>query len=196
MNYINNIFLNLKTQYFEFYEWNNNDIIKQYRKLPIIKVSSKDIFNLKNNEIILNKNLFIKSIYIFSDGKDIIAIKLDKNGNNKYKSDINISDQEKILNIIKNQKKTNLNYKILKEKKIFFFNTRKELENKTNTINELNLSYKNKEYEKLKYIYFECFNKKEKNINLIIKKIKKEIIHNSNNFNKIIDIINLTKQNS
>lgn len=195
MIYINNILLNFQREYYEFYEWNSSDKIKQYKNLPIIKTTSKDLQNIKNNTILLDKKELDKKNYIFSDGNNIVAVKLDKNGFNKYKSSINIIDQERIINKIKNQKKIKINYKIIK-KNNNSFNTRKELENKAKIINELNKSYQKKEYEKLKYIYFECFNKKEKNINLIIKKIKKEIINNSNNFNKIIDIINLTKQNN
>ena len=195
MIYINNILLNFQKEYYEFYEWNSSDKIKQYKNLPIIKTTSKDLQNIKNNTILLDKKKLDKKTYIFSDGNNIVAVKLDKNGFNKYKSSINIIDQERIINKIKNQKKIKINYKIIK-KNNNSFNTRKELENKTKIINELNKSYQKKEFEKLKYIYFECFDKKEENINIIIKKIKKEIINSSNNFNKIIDIINLTKQNN
>ena len=116
-----------------------------------------------------------KYTYIFSDGQSIIAIKFDKKGNNKLKSDINIEDQEEMINIIDKQKVTKLKYEIIKKEKPKF-KTRIEIENKEKLLKTIAKIYNKKEYDKINYIYLECFNKLNENIEKKYKKIKKEIM--------------------
>ena len=102
MNYIYDIYLNFNNSFYDFYEWNKRDKIIHIRKIPTIKVSKKDFYNIKYNKIKISKD-FLKTIHnkteqfnnnkikyctIISDEKDIIAIKFDKNGINHMKSSL------------------------------------------------------------------------------------------------------------
>ncbi|MBR2708413.1 MAG: hypothetical protein IKE90_03140 [Bacilli bacterium] len=197
MKYIYNLELNFKNKYYDFYEWEKNDNIIQFNKIPSYKVSNKDIYNLKNNSIKISKEFLKnkKNIAIFSNKHSVLAIKFDKEGNNKFKSDINIENQEEIINIISKQNYTKLNYKVIKKEKPKF-KTRLEIENKNKLIKIINEIYNKKEYDKINYIYLECFDNKKNTIENKLIMIKKEIIKGNDNFYKILNIFKLITQNN
>ena len=63
MNYIYDIVLNFQDNYYNFFEWNREDKIKNIIKIPLYRVSDKDINILKNNIIKVSKE-FINKIKI------------------------------------------------------------------------------------------------------------------------------------
>lgn len=211
MNYIYDIFVNFQKKLYDFYDWNINDNITHIRKIPTFKISNKEFDDLKKNVLKIDKP-FLSKIYnkseefrqnetvkikytsVFSNGKEVIAIKFNKNGINYMKSTLAIDEQDDIIDIIKFQKETKLKYKIIKKHSEENFQTRFEIENKKFIINELNKIYNDKNYQKLNYIYLECFGKQEKNIDKAINKIKKEITEYNDNFYKIFKIFKITTQ--
>ena len=48
MNYIYDIILNFQERIYDFYEWNKTDVITHIRKIPVFKISSKDLYNIGN----------------------------------------------------------------------------------------------------------------------------------------------------
>ena len=204
MNYTYDIYINFQNSFFDFYEWNKNDKIIYIKKIPIFKVSSKTLHNLKNNKTIVDES-FIKKIEnktkivkdkqlkycaIISDEKDIVGINFTKNGINRKKSSIRIEDQEKIINTIKKQKINTIKYKTIIKNKITF-QTRLEKTNENILLKKINNIHKNNKNQIINYIYLECFGKKEKDINKATKKIKKEITKTNDNFYKIVNILKL-----
>lgn len=210
MNYIYDILLNPKSNYYDFFEWNENDSIIHIKKIPAFKVSRKELYDIKNNIVKINETFLntinnktetfnkdkknYKYTALFSDSKDILAVIFNKNGINKMKSSLTIDEQDEIINIIKFQNQINLKYNLIKKTNINIFKTRFEIENKNKLINEITKIYNNKESEKINYIYLECFGKKERDINKAIDKIKKEIIKGNDNFYKIFNIFKITNQ--
>ena len=209
MNYIYDIYLNYNKILYDFYEWNNKDTIIHVHKIPIFKVSTKTLIDLKQNIIKINKDflnkicnkteefkqnkiLKTKHSTLFSDGKDVIAIKFNKNGINHLKSSIYIDEHEELTNIIKNKKETQVEYKTIKKTKQNKFQTRFELENKIFILKELNKIYKTNNYQKINYICLECFGKTENNFKNSINKIKKEITKDNDNFYKIYNVFKST----
>ena len=188
MNYIYNIHLNFKDKYYGFYEWNKKDPITHIHKIPIIKLSKNDLNNIKFNYIKMEQS--ISNPCIFASNQELVGIKFNKQGYSILKSDIHIEDYYNIINKIKKYKITKLKYKIIKKEKIIF-KTRLERENKRMLLKEIKKIYMNKEYNKLNYIYMECFN--NSNINTYQKylKIKKEITNGNSNFYIINDILKL-----
>lgn len=62
MNYIYDITLNFnKNNLYEFYEWKEEDDAEFILKIPMFKVNTEDIINIKYGDIIVNKN-FLKQI--------------------------------------------------------------------------------------------------------------------------------------
>ena len=186
MKYIYDIILNINEEkvFYEYFEWLKKDKIINIRKAPIFKVSSSIINDFINYEIkidknflkiITNKSLFYKkdtkkidNIVILSNGKKSIGVSFYKNGIIKYISSMVIDEEDEANRIIKNDKEMIIKYK--KNKK--YINNNIIINNKNNNLlKELNDDYKNKKYDKLRYIYYEIFNEEQKNIRIIYKKL-------------------------
>lgn len=188
MNYIYDILLNYGSVAYDFFEWNNSDNILHIRKIPLIKVNpitlidirdydvefSKDFLESinKKTEIFNHKNIrVIEEACLLSDGANIIAIMIKNN--HLLKSKLLIDEEEEVLSICQKIKEKNINYKKIKNKKSNIFITRKEADDNKKLREELNRIFSEKNNETIKYIYYECFDKKEENI----KNIRHQLIN-------------------
>lgn len=212
MNYIYDVILDFQKEYYDFYEWNKNDNIFHMRKIPILKINEKQfneiknnivqfseattkLFNFKNAERFKQNNITkMKYTIIISTENQAMGIKINKNGIIQLKSSLLPDEQDDVIEIIKFQNEAKLEYKIIKNNKKNNFKTRFEIENEKFIYNELDKVYKQKNIQKLNYIYLECFNKQEPNIDLAYKKLKSEISKTNENFKKIYNIFKMTKQ--
>lgn len=201
MNYIYDIYLNLNKELFDFFEWNKKDKLTHIKKIPIFKISEKEIKNLINykikiDEIFLNKifnktetwNIKNKANFctLFTDGNTVLAIEFNKNGISQKKSFLLVEEELDVLETIDKIKETTFHFSILnREKKLL--KTRKEL----NIEHFIHKELKSIEEEKLNYIYFECFGKKEKNKKIILEELNK-IQKNSKTYKNLYDILKLT----
>ena len=212
MNYIYDVILDFQKEYYDFYEWNKNDNIFHMRKIPILKINEKQFNEIKNNIVQFSEattKLFnfktaerfkqnnitkMKYTIIISTENQAMGIKINKNGIIQLKSSLLPDEQDDVIEIIKFQNEAKLEYKIIKNNKKNNFKTRFEIENENFIYNELDKVYKQKNIQKLNYIYLECFNKQEPNIDLAYKKLKSEISKTNENFKKIYNIFKMTKQ--
>lgn len=212
MNYIYDVILDFQKEYYDFYEWNKNDNIFHMRKIPILKINEKQFNEIKNNIVQFSEattKLFnfktaerfkqnnitkMKYTIIISTENQAMGIKINKNGIIQLKSSLLPDEQDDVIEIIKFQNEAKLEYKIIKNNKKNNFKTRFEIENENFIYNELDKVYKQKNIQKLNYIYLECFNKQEPNIDLAYKKLKSEINKTNENFKKIYNIFKMTKQ--
>ena len=212
MNYIYDVILDFQKEYYDFYEWNKNDNIFHMRKIPILKINEKKFNEIKNNIVQISKattklynfktaerfkqNNITKMKYtiIISTENQAMGIKINKNGIIQLKSSLLPDEQDDVIEIIKFQNDAKLEYKIIKNNKNNNFKTRFEIENENFIYNELDKVYEQKNIQKLNYIYLECFNKQEPNIDLAYKKLKSEISKTNENFKKIYNIFKMTKQ--
>lgn len=200
MNYAYDILQNYKDNYFDFYEWNTIDGIVHIRKIPIFKISTDDILNIKNNKVIFDKAFLkrienkteiftkqgiknIKYACLFMNDEIVLGI------NNKKISSLLIDEELDILEQFYNLDEISINYKILKvldEK----FKTRKQMEIENKVKKELSKIDSN---DKLKYLYYECFNIKEDNVDKVkmeFKKLNKSVVEKLYNIFKMIKIKN------
>ena len=212
MNYIYDVILDFQKEYYDFYEWNKNDNIFHMRKIPILKINEKQFNEIKNNIVQFSEattKLFnfktaerfkqnnitkMKYTIIISTENQAMGIKINKNGIIQLKSSLLPDEQDDVIEIIKFQNEAKLEYKIIKNNKKNNFKTRFEIENENFIYNELDKVYEQKNIQKLNYIYLECFNKQEPNIDLAYKKLKSEISKTNENFKKIYNIFKMTKQ--
>lgn len=188
MTYIYDILLNFKDELYDFYDWNKIDNIIHIRKIPILKIDTKDLINIKNNNIIIDEKILeqiknkaeiftpknikkMEYMFLLSDGKYVLGIL--KQGRKMKKSSLLIDEEMDILDEIDNLEKINIDYKIIAKEYNDELKTRKQKETEKFLKKELN-KIKNED-DKLKYLYYECFNEKEENIEKIIYKIKESI---------------------
>lgn len=210
MIYIYDILLNFNTSLIEFFEWEENDLIKYIKKIPIYKVSDDFLYNLVKNEIkvsddflneIKDKTLFeekseeFKYCSLLTNNKIVLGVLFNEFGNVLYLSRLLIEEEKEILTIANRLSLYHINYEICNiNNKINDNLTRKEKDIKNNLLKKINFLYKNNDFEKLNYLYYEYFNKIENNND----KIYNSLILSMDNFNSkhtaLYDILTLSSK--
>ena len=201
MNYIYDIYLNLNEKLYDFFDWNKNDKLLHIKKIPLIKINEKKLKTIINNQIeIDNKTLFqlynkteiwninkkINYCALFVDGNNIIAVEFNKNGKSIKKSFMCIDEELELLESIDKINEKKFDFKILKKENMFL-KTRKQINEEKFIYEEI----KNMDENRLNYIYFECFGKKENNKKNILNNIEK-LQKNSKIYKNLYDILKLT----
>lgn len=211
MSYIYDILLNFNTKYYDFFEWNKNDEITHIKKIPIFKTTSEDFLKIKLNTVKFSENLLnlienktetfkknytskLKYSFLLSDGKDVFALKLNKEGLTTQKSSLLIEESEDIIKLLKLTKGTMFNYSIINSDIKNQFETRYEIEKKQEILKFLENTYKQNDSKKLSYLCLECFGQNETDIDIAYEKLKKEINEPNENFHKIINFFKLIIQ--
>ena len=136
-------------------------------------------------------------IAIFTNGYINICIKFTKDGINKYKSFLQIEEDDEVLELSNRLNEIDFNYQIFGEANICQFKTIKEIEAYNYIVDKIDDLYNKNDVMKLKYIYYDCFDKFEDNKNKIYEEIKQSINDNFEVSNKIYDffkLISLTEQ--
>ena len=203
MTFINDIFINLNEEYFEFYEWNKKDYIEHLKKTPIIKITNNDLTTIIDNKVII-KNEFITEYankcekynnknynYIaLTDGCRSIVVLFNKKGNILKKSSLIFEDEENICLLAKELDNNKIIYKVNKKYVLKNF-TRLEKER----IKYILKNIKKISCNCLKYLYYDCFNKEENDIHLIINTITNELKKdNSDIYIKCNNLFNIIYQ--
>lgn len=207
MNYIYDVLLNYNDEVYDCYEWNLNDNIIHIRRIPLIKVNSKDLLEIRENKIKINDEflnqikgrteIFSKKkdeLYdfssIFSDGLDALAVVFDDKGNSILKSKMLFDEENEVLEVCERIQEHEVEYYILKEEMIDPFKTRFERIKDKYIKNEIKLI---KDLDKLKYLYYECFNEIEDEKEKIIERINNELKNNWDGISKVLyDFFKLT----
>lgn len=193
MNYAYDILTNFNKNYFDFFEWNMNDIICNIKKVPVFKVtnkiindfkyntcyiSSKFLNSIKNNPIFIYKNGIKHYNYycILCSNNDCVCIKFNNQGKNSLKSSLTIDDTNHILKGITNIKNTNIHYKCQTlSSPVFSSRNSKEIQQYINI--KIQTAIKNKEWDKLEFLYLECTGKNEQNHHIIVNTLKKIMLN-------------------
>ena len=204
MNYIYDVLLNFNEKIYEFYDWNKNDNIRHIKKIPIIKVSNKDLDIIKNNQVEFEKS-FLESIYnkteeftskknklieyacLFTDDLEVIGVNVNKK---ILYSKLLLDEEMEVLDIALHISERKIDFKIIKKNSIQEFKTRNEIEQINKAKEELNKILKENNMEKLKYLYYECFDQKIDSPKEIIKTLNNEI-ENKKIIEKINNFINI-----
>lgn len=203
MNYIFDIVLNFHKNYYNFFEWNRTDKIKNIYKISIYHVTDKDLIDLKYNQIKVSESFinklkednqkYKKVICLVSNSKTSIGLLFDNSGNLLKRSSLLFEEETEANNIAKTLPLTSIEYlenirnspintlRIEKEKK-------EELEQ---FIKDLNDEYT------LKYLYYEYFNKECNDISaikkILLQELSSEWTIKKNNLYLIINLLTKNK---
>lgn len=179
MNYIYDIVLNFQNNYYQFFEWNRTDKIKNINKIAVYHVSDRDILDLTNNKIIID-NTFLnklkednkknkKLMCLVSNQSQTIGLLFSNDGVLLKRSSLMFEEETEVNNYVKDLPLTKIDY-IKNEKQESSNRLRIEKEKKDrlieyikNTSNELTL----------KYLYYEYFKEECTNLD----KIKETLIN-------------------
>ena len=205
MNYIYDVLSNFQLNYYDFFDWNKDDDILRIRKIPIIRIDNVTYTDFKYNKIKITDDFLTKienrtEVFadkgidtinysaIFTNGKESMIIKFDNKGYNLYKSSMIIDEEREVLEDVGTDRLFEISYEVIMKNSINFI-TRNESKIITKIIKDINNLYDNKEYDKLTYLYFECFDDKDNNY----LDIKDKLINNLNNDKVINKIYNFMK---
>lgn len=205
MKYIYDIILNFNESLYEFYEWKDDDNIEYIKKIPIVKVTESVFSDLKNNEFVVDDEFLnmicnkcevygnygigrIEYACLFCIDDSIMAFEFNEKGKSIYRSDLYLDECIDVLNYVKKLKVVNFKYKILSNHDENLI-TRKEIDMINFINNEIKLIYENENIDKLKYIYYECFNKLEENVSKMILDLEKYILEYPS---KLFDLLMLS----
>ncbi len=212
MNYIYDILLNFHDTLYDFYDWNPNDNIINVRKIPLFKITSNQLKEIKENSIcfdseFLNKfqnktELFsgkdikyIEYCCLLSDGSETLAL-LIKN-NRVEKSHLLVDEELEVLEVVTRLKEETIAYQILKRAKNTGFKTRKEIEMEKSIRRNLKKLKEENAIQQLKYLYYECFNKKEESKEKILQDLEYALDRNfesiGSKLNAFFELISTSK---
>ena len=205
MKYIYDIMLNFDENFYDFFEWNDSDNIEYIKKIPAFKLSNKVLNELKNNEVIINNFINIikdkTEVYLnttidlieysclFVSDNMVIAVEFNNEGKIIYKSDLLIDEALDVISVCDKLKEIKLDYKILKKNTIDFM-TKEELKKYNFICREIEKLYLDNNIEKLRYLYYECYNKVKNVSRLMLIDLKKYEISN-----KLYDLLMLNYLN-
>lgn len=215
MNYIYDILVNFNDkELLEFYEWDKNDNIEHIRRIPLFKVNSKILKDFKNNkikvdyeflkeiknktEIFLNKMIeYIEYATIITDGSDLIVLEFSKNGEYLLKSSMLLDEAEEVLDESDLLNEINIKYEIIEYNKKSDFLTRNQRKILKYLKREIDYLIENKNFNKLKYLYYEWYDKKIDDIdeikNDLYKILDLEFSEKHTNFYNLIKFSNTKK---
>lgn len=186
MNFIYDILVNFNEKdIFEFFEWNHQDNIEHLKKIPIFKISTQTLKDFKNNIIKIDKsfllkiknktelfsNNYIEYASVFTDGCDLIILEFSKSGKSLLKSSMLLDELEDTLIKSEMITQTSIKYDVITNNNKYIFQTRKQKYICEYIKRELKYLSKNKNIKKLKYLYYECYNKKNDNIDYITNRL-------------------------
>ena len=203
MTYIYDIALNFQDNYYQFFEWNKHDKIKNIKKIPLYHIKDEDMLTIKNNKVKLDKSTmqkfkeknmqFKKNTILVSNSLLTIGIILDQEGNITKKSSLIYEEEEEANVVASNLPLTKITYQeiipIKVEDKL-----RIEIEKKESLIQYLE---ETKDEVLLKYLYYEYFNKENNNIEqikeILLSEIKKKWTKKQNDLYHLVLLINQNK---
>ena len=201
MNYYYDLYLNFQENNTFFYDWEKDDTIEYYKKLPLFQISTEVFEDILNNQIMVEKNFLdlIKTktksnnyeyIALFGDKNSVIALEFDENGLNIDRSFLNLDDELNIIEIMYTVPTQKLIYREIKK---IAYNESLRAEDRIKHVIKTEIESLNnkKEYFKLEYLFVEWFNTFPQNKESMIEIMKEKLNHTIGE--KEINILNLIK---
>ncbi len=205
MIYVYDILLNFNKELIEFFEWEKHDNIKYAKKISLFKVDKKVIKDILEYEIEFDSS-FVKNtnkydfdgigdkIYytLLTDGDIVIGLSI-KNNKIDLLSRLIIDEEDEVITMANSINKYNINYKKLglkrKDSRVLTRNEKEKLKGLKKEI--INL-YKDKNYDKLKYLYYEFTSKYSDNIKFIYENLLNSFNSYNKNHDRLIKVLKLS----
>ena len=208
MSYVYDLILNFNNDLYEFYEWKKDDDICHIKRINLIKVDSKTYNDILDNIVVFD-NEFILSIFnrceyydnriitsipyafLITDSYRVMGLILDNSGKTLKYSSLLLDEEEYVLDLCDKLGNVKIKYKAIKKRPKNEFQTRQEICIKKYIKKDLNVNYQKKDLNKLKYLYYEYFNKQCDDIDLIYHELMRELDRDINS--KHYNLYNLIK---
>lgn len=187
MNFYYDIVVNFQENNYMFYEWAESDVLEYIKRVPIFQVTTKVLRDLINNNIEVDKE-FLDSIYnktklkkgfleyvsLFVSKNGAIVLEFASDGKVIARSGLQINDECNVMEVIYTLPIFRLEYKVLNRlelnKDLRLESTIKDFINL-----EINTLYKNKEWEKIVFLYNEWFLKSDPNVGEMVQEMQNRL---------------------
>lgn len=200
MNYIYDIVLNFQENYYQFFEWNRTDKIKNISKISVYHITDEDLLILKDNQVIIDNDFLSKIkednpkhkkiICLVSNLKQTIGLQISEDGTILKRSSLLFEEEQEVNDFCKTLPLTKIHYIqniAIPQKNIL----RLEREKKDTLIEYLN---RTNDIVTLKYLYYEYFKKECQNSKkmkqILLQELEKEWNQNQNKLYQIIKLLN------
>lgn len=192
MSFIYDILINFNKQLVDFYDWNLNDSIEHVRKIPLFRIDSKSLLDIRNSVVKIDSE-FMSSIFnktevfhnhnvgkmsyccLFCDGAYVLGVEFNQSGVSVAKSKLLLDEEMEVLDVCERMSEDNVSYEVLMDDVVYECVTRKEMKIRKYLFSEIKKSHN---LDKLKYLYFDCYGEQENNISVIVKRLKDSILNN------------------
>ena len=199
MNYIYDIVLNFQDNYYQFFEWNRTDKIKNISKIIVYRVSDKDLKDLTYNKIIIDIELLKKLkeenkkhkkiMCLVSNTKQSIGLLFSEEGILLKRSSLLFEEENEVNQFSKELPITKITYQ--ENKKNLPHNKLRIEHEKKDTL--VNFIKKTNDITTLKYLYYEYFSEEcndEQNIKTTLLNILEQEWNNKKtNLYKVITLL-------
>lgn len=205
MNYAFDVCLNFNKELYNFYEWNEEDNIIYFLKIPVFKIEEELINDFIKNDVRVD-NIFLRKIYnknqVYFKKNDLhyscilvtsnyaIGLNFNEKGFIIGKSYLSLEEETEVIEFAKFIKYSIINYKIIRknnDKERYL--TRKEKTDLKNIVQYLNNLQRDKKIDELKYLYYEIFNTIENDYKKIKLKLENTLSSNEEKREKFLEII-------
>lgn len=208
MCYVYDLVLNFNNDLYEFYEWKKDDVIYHIKRINLVKVDSSTYNDILDNIVVFSDDitlsifnkceyfyngnfLTIPYAFLITDSYRVMGILLNDDGKVIKYSSLLLDEEEYVLDNSSKLANIKLNYKIIKDRNKNEFKTRLEKHIIRYIKKDLINDYKRKNISKLKYLYYEYFNKTSDDINTIYAELMEELDKDINE--KHYNLYNLIK---
>ena len=179
MQYYYNLKVNINEELYQFYEWFSNDVVELLKKVPIYKISFRNMCKMINNKVKL-LNMPKENDILFTDGYNSLLVEFDDNGKELGISKLLISDELDVMEIAYDMMEESIDLELLEKRNAHILRQDEVIKR------YLSLEYRtlleDKNINKMSFLYYERFMKKNNDLN----KMYQDLISDLNN--DILDI--------
>ena len=210
MSYVYDLVLNFHNDLYEFYEWKRDDTLYHVKRINLVKVDS-NVYNEIFDNVVSFDDSFTLSIFnkceyynnrsiiqipyafLLTDSYRVIGLILDNTGKTVKYSSLLLDEEEYVLDLCDKLAYIKPKYRIIRKRNKNSFQTRQEHFIVEYIKKDLINDYQKKNIEKLKYLYYEYFNKTSDNIDIIYQELMNELDKDmtSNHYN-LFNLIKLS----
>ena len=191
-----------------FYEWEDDDVLDYIKKIPLIQVTTKILKDLVNYNFMVDKD-FLASIYnktklksgfleyavLFVSKNGALVAEFSQDGSSIARSYLQVGDECHIQDILYTLPIDKLNYKITTKITESRAIRKEEIIKKFINL-ELNTLYKNKDWEKIVFLYNEWFLKTKSNVAEMVQDMQNKLKSGITDVEvKIYELIKLSYSN-
>lgn len=210
MTYTYDILLNFTddSRVIEFFEWEDEDVLEHIKRIPLVRTSPKQLFELSKNNVKIDK-IFLEKIkglttlykktknleyaVLVSDLNKVIGLEFNNKGEIISRSGLLLDEEEELIEECCDLKEEKIPYTIKENTEKDIFLTRSEIKKKRYLLKELENLHKEKDSDKLTYLYEEIYKKDDLSFEEKYLKIKTDIEKNySEIHNNLYEIVRLT----